>query len=65
MSGKKSTLSSLLLTPQEAEEIEWEKACEAERNFEKAVDMATEFFPVQTAEDRKFMEKNLFFPRRK
>ena len=34
-----------------------EKACEAERNFQKAVDMATGFLPVRSEEDRKFMEK--------
>ena len=56
MSSKKKS------TPQKKikEEMEWEKACDAERNFEKAVDMATGFLPVRTEEDRKFMEKWLW-----
>ena len=58
MSSKKKS------TPQKkkktAEEIELDKACEAERNFQKAVDMATGFLPVQSEEDRKFMEKWIF-----
>ena len=56
MSSKKK------FTPQEKteKEMEWEKACEAEQNFEKAVDMATGFLPVRTEKDRKFMEKWIF-----
>ena len=42
------------------EEYVWEKACEMERNFQKAVDMATGFLPVRSEEDRKFMEKWIF-----
>ena len=57
MSKKKSSPQKKKKT---AEEIEWEKACEAERNFQKAVDMATGFLPVRSEEDRKFMEKWIF-----
>ena len=55
MSKKKPTLQK-----KTAEEIELDKACEAERNFQKAVDMVTGFLPVQSEEDRKFMEKWIF-----
>ena len=42
------------------DEMEWIKACEAELNFQKAVDMATDFFSIKLEEDFKFM-KNGFF----
>ena len=44
-----------------AEEIQLEKACEMERNFQKAVDMADGFPPPKSEEDFKFLEKWLFF----
>ena len=37
-----------------------EKAIEAERNFQKAVDMADGFPPPKSEEDFKFLEKWLF-----
>ena len=37
-----------------------EKACEIERNFQKAVDMADGFPPPKSEEDFKFLEKWLF-----
>ena len=37
-----------------------EKACEMERNFQKAVDMADGFPPPKSEEDFKFLEKWLF-----
>ena len=43
------------------QEEEWKKACEAEGNFQIAVDMATGFLPVKSEEDRKFMKKWIFF----
>ena len=43
-----------------AEEIQLEKACEMERNFQKAVDMADGFPPPKSEEDFKFLEKWLF-----
>ena len=42
------------------EEIKLDKACEAERNFQKAVDMADGFPPPKSEEDFKFLEKWLF-----
>ena len=44
------------------EEIEWEKTCETELNFQKAVDQATGALPVKSEEDLKFMEKWIFWP---
>ena len=44
-----------------AEEIQLEKACEMERNFQKAVDMADGFPPPKSEEDFKFLEKWLFY----
>ena len=57
MSKKKSTPQKKKKT---AEEIEWEKACEAERNFQKAVEMADGFPPPKSEEDWQFLEKWLF-----
>ena len=58
MSNKKKS------TPQKkkktAEEIELDKACEAERNFQKAVDMADGFPSPKSEEDFKFLEKWIF-----
>ena len=42
------------------DEMEWIKACEAELNFQKAVDMATGFLPIKLEEDLKFMKKWIF-----
>ena len=44
----------------ERSEMEWIKACEAELNFQKAVDMATGFLPIKSEEDFKFMKKWIF-----
>ena len=38
-----------------------EKACEMERNFQKAVEMADGFPPPKSEEDFKFLEKWLFY----
>ena len=46
----------------ERSEVEWKKACEAELNFEKAVEMATGFHFINSEEDRQFMEKWIFYP---
>ena len=43
------------------DELEWQKACEAELNFQKAVEMVTGVVPIKSEEDRQFMEKWLFF----
>ena len=43
------------------EEVEWQKACEAELNFEKAVEMVTSVFFPKSEEDRQFVAKWLFF----
>ena len=43
------------------EELEWQKACEAELNFEKALDMAMGFPPIKSEEDYKFVVKWLVF----
>ena len=43
------------------EERKLDKACEMERNFQKAVDMAEGFPPPKSEEDFKFLEKWLFF----
>ena len=43
------------------EEFEWQKACEAENNFEKAVEMVTSIFFPKSEEDRQFVAKWLFF----
>ena len=43
------------------DELEWQKACEAENNFEKAVDMVTSVFFPKSEEDRQFVAKWLFF----
>ena len=43
------------------EERKLDKACEMERNFQKAVDMADGFPPPKSEEDFKFLEKWLFF----
>ena len=42
------------------DEMEWIKACEAELNFQKAVDMATDFLSIKSEEDFKFMKKWIF-----
>ena len=42
------------------DEMEWIKACEAELNFQKAVDMATDFLSIKSEEDLKFMKKWIF-----
>ena len=42
------------------EEEKLEKACEAERNFQKAIDMADGFPPPKSEEDFRFLEKWLF-----
>ena len=42
-------------------ELEWQKACEAELNFQKAVEMVTGCRPIKSEEDRQFMAKWLFF----
>ena len=44
------------------DELEWKKACEAELNFQKAVEMATSFYFIESEEDRQFMEKWIFYP---
>ena len=44
------------------DELEWKKACEAELNFEKAVEMVTGCRPIKSEEDRQFMEKWIFYP---
>ena len=56
MSSKKKK-RSCEKTPEEAELEKLEKACEAERNFQKAVDMADGFPPPKSEEDFKFLEK--------
>ena len=43
------------------EEFGWQKACEAENNFEKAVEMVTSIFFPKSEEDWKFVNKWLFF----
>ena len=43
------------------DELEWQKACEAENNFQKAVEMATSIFFPKSEEDRQFVVKWLFF----
>ena len=43
------------------EELEWQKACEAELNFEKAVDMATGCIPMKSKEDFDFMNTWIFY----
>ena len=43
------------------DETEWQKACEAELNFEKAVEMVTGCIPINSEEDRQFMEKWIFY----
>ena len=43
------------------DELEWQKACEAENNFEKAVEMVTSIFFPKSEEDRQFVTKWLFF----
>ena len=44
----------------ETQEKLCEKACEMERNFQKAVDMADGFPPPKSEEDFKFLKKWLF-----
>ena len=39
------------------DELEWQKACEAENNFQKAVEMATSIFSPKSEEDRQFVAK--------
>ena len=46
----------------ERSEVEWKKACEAELNFQKAVEMVTGCRPIKSEEDRQFMEKWIFYP---
>ena len=43
------------------DELEWQKACEAENNFQKAVEMVTSIFFLESEEDRQFVAKWLFF----
>ena len=43
------------------DELEWQKACEAENNFQKAVEMVTSIFFPKSEEDRQFVVKWLFF----
>ena len=47
--------------PSDFDELEWQKACEAENNFQKAVEMATSIFFPKSEEDWKFVNKWLFF----
>ena len=39
------------------DELEWQKACEAENNFQKAVEMVTSIFFPESEEDRQFVAK--------
>ena len=39
----------------------WKQACEAEKNFQLAVDKATGFLPIKSKEDYEFMKKWIFF----
>ena len=43
------------------DEINWKKACEAELNFQKAVEMATGSLPIKSEEDFQFMQKWIFY----
>ena len=43
------------------EELDWQKACEAENNFQKAVEMVTSILFPKSEEDRQFVNKWLFF----
>ena len=43
------------------EEVEWKKVCEAELNFQKAVEMVTGILPIKSEEDRQFVEKWIFY----
>ena len=49
------------MTDDERSDFEWKKACEAELNFEKAVEMVTSVFFPKSEEDRQFVAKWLFF----
>ena len=53
--GKKMTEQS------DFDVLEWQKACEAENNFQKAVEMVTSIFFPESEEDRQFVAKWLFF----
>ena len=61
MSSKKKSTPQKKKKTAEEKEKELDKACEAERNFQKAVDMADGFPPPKSEEDFKFLEKWIFF----
>ena len=60
MTTKKKVCLKKENTTKEFEKL-CEKACEMERNFQKAVDMADGFPPPKSEEDFKFLEKWLFY----
>ena len=58
--GEKMATKKKVSSTKETQEQLCEKACEMEKNFQKAVDMADGFPPPKSEEDFKFL-KNGFF----
>ena len=48
------------MTDDERSDFEWKKACEAEANFEKAVEMVTSIFFPKSEEDLHFVRQWIF-----